>query len=47
MARTRTEARPTGAAEAQLHVALDNMPGALVYTDDDLDEEIEKKRRKG
>ena len=22
--------------EAQLHVALDNMPGALVYTDDDL-----------
>lgn len=23
-------------AEAQLHVALDNMPGALVYTDDDL-----------
>ena len=37
MARTRTEARPTGAAEAQLHVALDNMPGALVYTDDDLD----------
>ena len=24
------------ASEAQLHVALDNMPGALVYTDDDL-----------
>jgi adenylate cyclase len=24
-------------AEAQLHVALDNMPGALVYTNDDLD----------
>ena len=24
------------AAEGQLHVALDNMPGALVYTDDDL-----------
>jgi class 3 adenylate cyclase len=24
------------AAEARLHVALDNMPGALVYTDDDL-----------
>jgi class 3 adenylate cyclase len=24
------------AGEAQLHVALDNMPGALVYTDDDL-----------
>src|SRR5207342_3128860 len=23
-------------ADAQLHVALDNMPGALVYTDDDL-----------
>ena len=23
-------------ASAQLHVALDNMPGALVYTDDDL-----------
>ena len=23
-------------AEGQLHVALDNMPGALVYTDDDL-----------
>jgi PAS domain-containing protein len=23
--------------EAQLHVALDNMPGALVYTDDQLD----------
>src|SRR5262245_13227611 len=22
--------------EAQFHVALDNMPGALVYTDDDL-----------
>ena len=22
--------------EAQLHIALDNMPGALVYTDDDL-----------
>ncbi len=27
--------QPTG-VEAQLHVALDNMPGALVYTDDDL-----------
>src|SRR5688572_23643494 len=27
--------RPTE-IEAQLHVALDNMPGALVYTDDDL-----------
>jgi PAS domain-containing protein len=26
---------PTG-VEGQLHVALDNMPGALVYTDDDL-----------
>ena len=25
-----------GAAEAQLKVALDNMPGALVYTDDNL-----------
>ncbi|MEP7300485.1 MAG: PAS-domain containing protein [Caldimonas sp.] len=25
------------AGEAQLHVALDNMPGALVYTDHDLD----------
>jgi class 3 adenylate cyclase len=24
------------AGEAQLHIALDNMPGALVYTDDDL-----------
>jgi hypothetical protein len=22
--------------ESQLHVALDNMPGALVYTDEDL-----------
>ena len=22
--------------EAELHVALDNMPGALVYTDEDL-----------
>jgi class 3 adenylate cyclase len=28
--------RRTGAADAQLEVALDNMPGALVYTDDDL-----------
>jgi class 3 adenylate cyclase/PAS domain-containing protein len=28
--------RQIAAAEAQLHVALDNMPGALVYTDDDL-----------
>jgi len=27
--------QPDGAA-AQLRVALDNMPGALVYTDDDL-----------
>jgi class 3 adenylate cyclase/PAS domain-containing protein len=27
--------QPTG-LERQLHVALDNMPGALVYTDDDL-----------
>lgn len=40
MARTRTEAgrsvRQLAAAEANLHVALDNMPGALVYTDDDL-----------
>ena len=27
--------RPTE-IEAQLHIALDNMPGALVYTDDDL-----------
>ena len=29
--------RPLEGAEAQLHVALDNMPGALVYTDADLD----------
>lgn len=40
MARTRTESGRSGqrpaAAEANLHVALDNMPGALVYTDDDL-----------
>ncbi len=40
MARTITERRPAdrqlAAAEAKLHVALDNMPGALVYTDDDL-----------
>ena len=28
--------RQIEAAEAQLHVALDNMPGALVYTDEDL-----------
>jgi adenylate cyclase len=28
--------RQIEAAEARLHVALDNMPGALVYTDDDL-----------
>lgn len=28
--------RQIEAAEVQLHVALDNMPGALVYTDDDL-----------
>jgi len=28
--------REIEAAEARLHVALDNMPGALVYTDDDL-----------
>ena len=28
--------RRLGAAETQLQVALDNMPGALVYTDDDL-----------
>ena len=28
--------RQVEAAEARLHVALDNMPGALVYTDDDL-----------
>ncbi len=41
MARTSTERkqvdRQVEAAEAQLHVALANMPGALVYTDDDLD----------
>jgi adenylate cyclase len=39
MARTRSEpahARRKLTAEAQLQVALDNMPGALVYTDDDL-----------
>ena len=40
MAQTDSE-RPEGEAnslelEAQLHVALDNMPGALVYTDDAL-----------
>jgi len=29
-------AAKTEASETQLHVALDNMPGALVYTDDDL-----------
>jgi adenylate cyclase len=28
--------RQVEAAEARLHVALDNMPGALVYTDDEL-----------
>jgi class 3 adenylate cyclase len=28
--------RDLAAKEAQLHVALDNMPGALVYTDDEL-----------
>ncbi|MCW5745230.1 MAG: PAS-domain containing protein [Alphaproteobacteria bacterium] len=28
--------RQLAEAEARLHVALDNMPGALVYTDDDL-----------
>ena len=28
--------QPPATAERQLHVALDNMPGALVYTDDDL-----------
>jgi class 3 adenylate cyclase/PAS domain-containing protein len=32
----RGRAHQRGAAEAHLHVALDNMPGALVYTDDDL-----------
>ena len=31
----RVDRPPTG-VETQLHVALDNMPGALVYTDDDL-----------
>ena len=40
MARLRTNqglaGRHPAAAEAQLHVALDNMPGALVYTDDAL-----------
>jgi class 3 adenylate cyclase/PAS domain-containing protein len=34
--RGRAQQRPM-AAEAQLQVALDNMPGALVYTDDNLD----------
>jgi PAS domain-containing protein len=29
-------ARDLATKEAELHVALDNMPGALVYTDDDL-----------
>ena len=40
MARSNTQqqlrGRQLAAAEAQLHLALDNMPGALVYTDDDL-----------
>lgn len=40
MARTDTERRQgiprSLELEAQLHVALDNMPGALVYTDEDL-----------
>lgn len=40
MAWTRTERRQRNSQsvelEAQLHVALDNMPGALVYTDEDL-----------
>lgn len=35
MERSRVQ-RPGIAAEARLKVALDNMPGALVYTDDDL-----------
>ncbi len=38
--RTKTKVEPVGRDAAQsvslLHVALDNMPGALVYTDDDL-----------
>lgn len=32
----RVSGRPQAVAERQLHVALDNMPGALTYTDDDL-----------
>ena len=40
MARTSTERRQSNTQsvelEAQLHIALDNMPGALVYTDKDL-----------
>jgi class 3 adenylate cyclase len=40
VARTRTEGRQRNTQsvelEAQLHVALDNMPGALVYTDENL-----------
>lgn len=40
MARARTERIPADeqavGLEAQLHVALDNLPGALVYTDDEL-----------
>ncbi len=40
MARTSTKRRQrntqSAELEAQLHVALDNMPGALVYTDEDL-----------
>ena len=40
MVRTDTERRQGDPRslelEAQLHVALDNMPGALAYTDDDL-----------
>jgi adenylate cyclase len=36
VAELRTTDRQLAAAEASLHVALDNMPGALVYTDDDL-----------
>src|SRR5262245_65948080 len=36
--------RQLAAAEARLHVALDNMPGGLVYTDDDLNIALRNER---
>jgi PAS domain-containing protein len=33
---SKSAARTAVASDTQLHVALDNMPGALVYADDDL-----------